>query len=253
MSEAKQGKDREGEQLETPEEPESSGTAPAALDARPAEEADETAPESDVEDGARAGEQPAGALRERSSTGKRKPRARGQVAAPASTASRLAPVVIVALAIGAAGGWFGHIAQAKARVRAETAAAASASGAVTGPCGAWREKICESGGAKSAVCQQAQGAVELLPSSSCEDALSVMPATLAKMKAARATCDTLAAKLCRDLPPGSRGCEIVKEQTPAFPTKRCDDLNEHYSEVLAELQRMDTNGGPGGPPGAAPH
>jgi hypothetical protein len=163
---------------------------------------------------------------------------------------RVALFVIVALAAGGAGGWFGQEAQAKARVKAESVAAPAGSGVPAGPCGAWQSKVCNSAGDTSAVCTQAKGAAELLAPSTCESALSMMPATLAKVKEARKSCDTLVSKLCKDLPPNSSSCGMVKEKTPAFPSQRCDEMLKHYDEVLASLRQLEEQGGmPGGPGG----
>jgi hypothetical protein len=101
------------------------------------------------------------------------------------------------------------------------------------------------------VCSQAKGAAELLTTSACEAALNMMPATIAKVKAARAPCDSLVSKLCKDLPPGSQACTLVKDKTPSFPSQRCDEMLKHYDEVLGSLREMDQQGGPqmGGPGG----
>jgi len=182
-------------------------------------------------------------------------------------------VAALALAVGGAGGWFGHIAQAQAKLRADSVPAAAGSGAPAGPCGAWQQKICAGSGDQSAACGQAKGAADLLTPSTCELALAGVPATLAKVKAARVPCDKLVSKLCTDLPPGSAACSLVKERTPSFPPERCSQMLEHYSDVLGELTQMDQQsaqmGGPHGgmppghgmppgmpagmPPGASPH
>jgi hypothetical protein len=191
---------------------------------------------------------------------------RGTQARPAAAAagqpvpmSRVVLFVVAALAAGGAGGWFGHDAQAKAKVRADSAAAPAGSGAAAGPCGAWQKQVCDSGGENSALCAQAKGALELLTPSTCESALATMPATIAKLKAARKSCDSLVSKLCKDLPPNSQACEMVKEKTPAFPSQRCDEMLKHYDEVLGSLKELEAQGGmqmggPGGmrPPGGAP-
>lgn len=171
--------------------------------------------------------------------------------------SRLVLFVVVALAAGGAGGWFGHDAQVKAKVRADSAAAPAGSGAAAGPCGAWQKQVCDSGGENSAVCSQAKGALELLTPSTCESALATMPATITKLKAARKSCDSLVSKLCKDLPPNSQACEMVKEKTPAFPSQRCDEMLKHYDEVLGSLKELEEQGGmqmggPGGPGGMRP-
>lgn len=187
---------------------------------------------------------------------------RRQPAAPVPAKSASVPsstvglLVVLAFAVGGAGGWFGHIQQAKAALKADSAAPAG-SGAVAGPCGVWQDKLCTgAGGDKSSACMQAKAAVELLTPSTCEAALVSLPATLTKIKAARASCDKLVGKLCADLPPGSQTCTMVKERTPSFPPQRCDEMMKHYDEVIDELRRMAQQGGmqmsPGGPGGPGP-
>jgi len=184
---------------------------------------------------------------------------------PGSIASsRAIAIGVVALALGGVLGWVAQIQKAKAAVRADIAAAPAVSGAPAGPCGAWQSKICSSAGLQSAACQQAKGATSLLLSSTCEVALGTMPETLAKLKAARASCDKLVTKLCADLPPGSKACDLVKERTPSFPSERCDQMLGSYDKVIAELKQIDAQGampmpgaqrmpGMGMPPGGGPH
>jgi hypothetical protein len=184
-------------------------------------------------------------------------RARADAGASMSS-SRAMLVGVVALAAGAAVGWFGHQAQAKARLRAEAAPAASGSGVPAGPCSAWQQKLCASGGEQSAACQQAKAATSLLTAPACEAALDSLPATLEKVKAARVPCDTLVSKLCKDLPPNSSTCQMVKERTPSFPSERCVGMLTNYDKVIAELKMMDQQsgmqlGGPGGMPPGMPH
>ena len=176
-------------------------------------------------------------------------------ASPAPAASSRALIIgVVALAIGGAGGWFGHIQKTKAALRAEVSAAPAGSGVPAGPCGAWQSKICSSIGDQSAPCQQAKAAVGLLSTGTCEAALGSVPETLAKVKAARASCDKLVTRLCKDLPPGSKTCAMVKERTPSFPSERCDQMLQSYDKVLGELKQMDEQPGgmQGGPQMGAP-
>ncbi|MEI9941821.1 MAG: hypothetical protein WDO69_31795 [Pseudomonadota bacterium] len=186
-------------------------------------------------------------------------------AAPGMIASsRAIAIGVVALALGGALGWVAQIQKTKAALRADIAAAPVASGVPAGACGAWQSKICASSGPQSAACQQAKGATSLLLSSTCEVALGTMPETLAKLKAARASCDKLVGKLCADLPPGSKACDLVKERTPSFPSERCDQMLGSYDKVIAELKQIDAQGAmpmqgaqrmqPGGMgPGGMPH
>jgi hypothetical protein len=160
---------------------------------------------------------------------------------------------VVALVAGAAAGWFGHEAQAKAKLRSESAPAPAGS---SGVCHDWRQKICAGSGEQSATCEEAKGASELLTEATCEAALFSVPATLAKAKAARASCDNLVSKLCKDLPEGSQACALVKDKTPSFPATRCKEMLEHYDEVIGQLRMMDQQMPPGmgmgGPHGAMP-
>lgn len=176
--------------------------------------------------------------------------------APAGSTSKVGIFVGLALIAGAAAGWFGHVQQAKAAAsKADAAAPVGSNAAASGPCGAWQEKICSGSGKESAACMQAKGAAELLTPSTCQAGLQAMPATLARIKSARASCDKLVAKLCGDLEPGSRTCTMVKERTPQFPPQRCDEMMKHYDEVIGQLKQMDAQGGPqmGGPPGDPGH
>jgi hypothetical protein len=188
--------------------------------------------------------------------------ARSTAPAAGGGTSRTALVAILALAAGGAAGWFGHQAKAKAALRAETnvpATAGSAGSAPAGPCGAWQQKICASSGAESAACQQAQAATGLLMPPTCEAALEALPGTLAKIKAARAPCENLTTKLCKDLPPGSATCQMVKQRTTSFPGDRCAEMVKNYDSVLAEVKMIDQQSGgamgganPHAPPGAPP-
>ncbi len=164
-------------------------------------------------------------------------------------------LAIAALAIGGAGGWFGHDAQAKSKLRADAAPAGSA---LSGPCATWKEKLCATSGEESAACSQIKGVAALLTSGTCEQALQTVPASLAKLKAARASCDKLVGKLCGDLPPGSKACDLVKERTPSFPSDRCTEMLENYDAVIGELRTLDQQmgenhmGGMGMPPPGMP-
>ena len=199
-----------------------------------------------------------------SDEGKRREPAHKAAASKDAPGSKLGLFVLLALLAGGAAGYFGHMLQAKAA--AAKADSAAPSDGKAGPCDAWEKKICSSTGEQSAACMQAKGATELLAPSACEAALAGVPATLTKLKAARASCDKLVSKLCADLPPGAQACALVKEKTPSFPAQRCDEMLQHYDEVIGQLKKMEEQGGsmgggprgPGGPgmsapPGMPPH
>ena len=185
-----------------------------------------------------------------SDEGKRREPAHRAAASKGAPGSKVGVFVLLALLAGGAAGYFGHMLQAKAAA-AKADSAAPGSGGKAGPCDAWEKKICSSTGEQSAACMQAKGATELLAPSACEAALAAVPATLTKLKAARASCDKLVSKLCADLPPGAQSCALVKEKTPSFPAQRCDEMLQHYDEVIGQLKQMEEQGGPRGPGG--PH
>ena len=175
---------------------------------------------------------------------------RAKPSAGSGGASRAALVGILALVAGLAAGWFGHEAQAKAKLREPSGPAAAGS---SGPCKQWEGKICAGSGQESMTCQQAKSAAELLTPPICENALTAVPATLERAKAARAACDTLINKACNDLPKGSSTCKMVQERTPSFPVERCKEMLEQYDQVLQELQAIEAQGGPpSGTPGQEP-
>jgi hypothetical protein len=107
-------------------------------------------------------------------------------------------------------------------------------------------------GEQSSSCQEAKAATGVLSPPACEAAISTFPETLAKIKTARATCDKLVSKLCAELPPGSKTCEMVKERTPSFPSERCNQMMQNYDKVIAELKQIDQQQGAGSPPMGAP-
>lgn len=163
-----------------------------------------------------------------------------------ATSSRLALIVAVTLIAGAGAGWFAHDARAMLLRRQQEAAAEAGEG----PCQGWEQQVCDGTGAKSAACAQAKGAAKLLPTAACGAALQDVPGTLQKVKAARADCDKLVTKLCKDI--GEDTCKMVTERTGSFPPERCTGMLKNYDQVLSQLKRMEKQGGMGGPHGGPP-
>jgi hypothetical protein len=184
---------------------------------------------------------------------------------PARSGSRGALFVAVALAVGMAGGWVLGVSRAGANDFAEAGPASSGSAGQPIQCQNWSDEICTQIGEQSAACMQAKGAGELLPASACKAALSDVPAIVERVRAARAVCDTLVSRLCRDLGETSQTCQMVKTKTESFPTDRCQEMIGKYDQVIGQLKMMEQRGmkPPRGPtphgmpvsmppPGAAP-
>jgi hypothetical protein len=214
------------------------------LDSADASPVAEDAAEADAEVEAEADEE----ARQERRRKRREARARESRQPSGAAPSRVAVFAVAALAVGAAAGWFGQVAYAKQKLRADSAPAAAGSGAAAGPCATWEKRLCASGGNESALCQQAKAASGILVPSTCEAALETVPATLAKVKLERAPCEQLVNKLCADLPPGSGACSMVKEKTPAFPAARCTEMLGTYAEVLEGVKQIDKQLGNKPPP-----
>ncbi len=161
-------------------------------------------------------------------------------------------LAVAALAVGAAGGWFGHKLQAEKAMKAADAAVEGQGDAARGPCKDWEEKICGEFGDASFSCGQAKSSSPILPGSACQLALKAVPDTLTKIHSARTTCESITTKLCAELGAENRACKMVQTDTPTFPPEKCDEIAKNYDQVVAQLKTMEQRGGPGGPPGGSP-
>jgi protein-disulfide isomerase len=148
-----------------------------------------------------------------------------------------------ALAVGAAGGWVARGASPRAASGSTRPAAATPAGAAAS-CEEWSSEICTRVGATSEGCTKAKAAAEVLPGAACTTAKADLEGTVAKLKAARAPCDNLVAKLCADLGDKSKTCTMVREKTPSLPADRCQEMLGHYDGVIAELREMEADGAP---------
>jgi hypothetical protein len=179
---------------------------------------------------------------------KAKPRGSG---GSRGSSSRSTLVVAVTLIVGVGVGWFAHEARAMVLLRQQEAAAEAGEG----PCQGWQQQVCEGAGAKSLACSQAKDVVKFLPTAACGAALDDVAGTLEKLKAARADCNKLVSKLCKDLGEDTATCKMVTERTESFPAERCTQMLKSYDQVLNQLKRMEQQAGMGAPrhPGASPH
>jgi protein-disulfide isomerase len=165
-------------------------------------------------------------------TAKREPVKR---AATIATSSGVA-LAVVALVAGALGGWVARGASSKADTSSAARPAASAAAGAAGACEEWSSEICKRAGETSEGCARAKDAASVLPGVACTTAKADLEGTVARLKAAHASCDTLATKLCADLGEKSRMCATVRERTPGFPADRCKQMLDHYDAVLADLR-----------------
>ncbi|APR75653.1 DSBA-like thioredoxin domain protein [Minicystis rosea] len=171
---------------------------------------------------------------------KRESRKRAQKPQTSSTAV----LAVVALAVGAGCGWAARGAAPKAEAGGSARPIASAAAGVSGPCEEWSSELCKRTGEASEGCTKAKAAASLLPGAACTAAKADLEGTVAKLKAARASCDTLVEKICKDLGEKSNTCAMVREKTPSFPADRCKDMLDHFDGVIAELREMEQDSAP---------
>jgi protein-disulfide isomerase len=166
-------------------------------------------------------------------------------APPAKSSSTNAILfAVVALAAGLAGGWFLRDARAEEEVTASPDAPAPSESAAAAQCDDWAKKVCEGVGDEAEGCGQVRAAAKLLPAGACAEAMADVPGTVEKAKAARAVCDELVAKACKDLGPETETCKVVTERTKEFPVSECQEMMQNYAKVLAQLQQMEKRNAP---------
>jgi protein-disulfide isomerase len=157
-------------------------------------------------------------------------------------------VGLVGVVLGAAAGWIGHqkfgATSASPSPDKSPTAASSAAAAPAGPCEEWASDVCLRAGETSEGCTQAQAAAKLLPANACVAAKAEVEATVAKLKSARAACDTLTDRLCKDIGPETATCSMVRERTSSFPAAQCDKMLGSYNDVLTELKQMEKANAP---------
>lgn len=168
---------------------------------------------------------------------------RGRAAAekPSSPGALLA---IAALAVGVGGGWLARGARPAAAAAAHPAGSASPTAGAADACDAWSSELCKRAGASSDGCERAKAAATLLPPSACAAAQADIDATMSRLSAARASCDSLVDKICKDLGDKTKTCAMVRDKTPTFPAERCKEMLDHYDGVIGELRQMEEANAP---------
>jgi protein-disulfide isomerase len=153
----------------------------------------------------------------------------------------------VCLAIGL---WVGFGALGCNQQKAEKAAdkpAAAATGAAGGDqaCTDYAARLCkETGNEFDTTCVGIKTTMELMAPEACAVALKNVDHSLKKFAEKKKTCDELQDKLCKDLGPTTKTCEMVKTHTKTFPPERCDMMMKRYPEVLADLKKQEEKNKP---------
>ncbi len=115
----------------------------------------------------------------------------------------------------------------------------------TGACTEYATALCKEAGEQSDTCGAIKTVVGgLLPAAACEAGAKDIEYTRSKLGDLKKVCTELTEKLCKDLGETTATCAMVKEQTPNFPTERCQSFMQQYDAVLADLKRMEAKNQP---------
>jgi protein-disulfide isomerase len=117
--------------------------------------------------------------------------------------------------------------------------ASSAPRIASGPCSDFIKAICDKAGKESPACKDVTSAAEFLSPAACKAAGKDTSYALQKLGDQRKVCDQLASRLCKEIGDNTEICKMVQTQTKTFPPDRCTSMTEHYTDVLADLKRMD--------------
>ena len=105
-------------------------------------------------------------------------------------------------------------------------------------------RICKEAGDQSSACTNAKTTIELFSPATCAVALKDIAVTVTKLADKKKKCDELQTKLCNDIGPGTKTCDMVKTHTKTFPPERCEMMLGRYAEVLADLKKQEEKNKP---------
>jgi protein-disulfide isomerase len=111
-------------------------------------------------------------------------------------------------------------------------------------CEDFSAQICKEAGDQSSACVGVKSTAELLTPDTCAVALKNIKHTLTALGDKKKKCDELQTKLCNDIGPTTKTCDMVKTHTKTFPPERCEMMLGRYAEVLADLKKQEDKNKP---------
>jgi protein-disulfide isomerase len=111
-------------------------------------------------------------------------------------------------------------------------------------CEEFTARICKEATDTSPTCTSLKSSVELLTPEACAVAMAHVDFSLKQLASKRKKCDELTTKLCKDIGPATQTCEMVKNTTKGFPPERCDQMMQHYADVLDGLKKQEERNKP---------
>ena len=162
--------------------------------------------------------------------------------------SFLTPVLLISLLLGLAGCETKKVDPKPADTKLDPPAAEQTAtteiAQAQGPCESYKTAFCETVGEKAQECAALGALVGILPEETCQSGLKLIEQTKTKYASARKVCDEMVEKLCQDIGPQTKSCEMVKQMVPNFPPAQCTQMMEKYPEVLAELKQEEQKNAP---------
>jgi protein-disulfide isomerase len=111
-------------------------------------------------------------------------------------------------------------------------------------CEDFSSQICKEAGETSSACSGVKSTVELMTPEACAVAVKDIKTSIAKLGEKKKKCDELQTKLCNDIGPTTKTCDMVKTHTKTFPPERCEMMLGRYEEVLADLKKQEEKNKP---------
>jgi protein-disulfide isomerase len=111
-------------------------------------------------------------------------------------------------------------------------------------CEEFAARICKETSDTSPTCTSLKSSLELLTPEACAVAVANVDYSIKQLAAKRKKCDELTTKLCTDIGPTTQTCEMVKTTTKSFPPERCDQMMQHYAEVVDGLKKQEERNKP---------
>jgi protein-disulfide isomerase len=127
---------------------------------------------------------------------------------------------------------------------AEPSVAAESAASGDSPCAQLTTQLCARTGERSQLCSSSKALGRVLPASACSAAVKDFAVVEKQIDADRKVCSDLVERLCKDLGPTTDTCQMVRDETPAFPREQCEELTSGYDQVLTELKQREAQNQP---------
>lgn len=154
---------------------------------------------------------------------------------------RPARSAVLSLSLGACILALGPSCKQKAAPEEPAPVAAEASSAA---CEQFVTRLCARAGEKSPLCASGKSLGKVLPASACQAAVREFAQVETQIASDRKVCTELVERLCKDLGAETETCQMVRDETPQFPSEQCSEISANYEQVLSELSQREAQNQP---------